>query len=451
MFGVPFVELFAFATDGNVSSGCSGCVCFLLLASLFEFGEQRLTFVVHSPICHMIAVSRIFRIVHTHDLSLALKTKQFKSSINNDELMSQRMKWRYRLEWRDDQRIGQVICEFQNRFWYWLFIEGRVREQLELEKQQGTVDEAMAGKAILERKEKELLSMPPDTPRPKRNLWKKDAMKYLAERHQSDYDNKTPSDPLGIAVQQTLGIGLGYNFDHMTPVANGEVLTTRRLQTRAAKSAIKRCQELLDLQKLNDSVASIDDPKERKAKKKELREATKTEMQYMAKKLTELVPIAHSTELLFDAEKTMQYNQVFKKVGSHEYRAVSNTKVGWKELMAAAKQSATGGGPTTITTKSTAGNNTAMKIEVSPSVEVIVDEDDSDNGFDAESYYDDALEWAWNSNVTSTTNATSSIDEDDVGNDVDDEFVKAYLKSKKGRPGDEDNEDDDDTINMKLA
>ena len=84
--------------------------------------------------CHIAAIGRLFRIVHTHDLSLSSKVRSFKSALNSDKLMSQRMKWRYRLEWRDDQRVGETIKGWKEGWFYWLFIQGRVRDKIEKER-----------------------------------------------------------------------------------------------------------------------------------------------------------------------------------------------------------------------------------------------------------------------------------------------------------------------------
>jgi hypothetical protein len=48
--------------------------------------------------------------------------------------------------------------------------------------------------------------------------WKQDAMDNLAREHQRDYDNESYKDPLGVAIQQTFGIGLGFADGHMEPL-----------------------------------------------------------------------------------------------------------------------------------------------------------------------------------------------------------------------------------------
>ena len=64
----------------------------------------------------------------------------------------------------------------------------------------------------------------------------------------------------------------------------------RRLQARAAKSAIKRARELYDAQAARKDLESISDPIEQNKRKMELRQQVNNEVQRMARRLTELVP-----------------------------------------------------------------------------------------------------------------------------------------------------------------
>ena len=76
-----------------------------------------------------------------------------------------------------------------------------------------------------------------------------------------------------MAVYRTFGIGLGFRFDHMKPLREGQSPSMRRLHSRAAKSAIRRANELKTLdvagQPCSESAAEI---------------------QKLAHRLTELVP-----------------------------------------------------------------------------------------------------------------------------------------------------------------
>jgi hypothetical protein len=65
-------------------------------------------------------------------------------------------------------------------------------------------------------------------------------------KHQESYDTKTLDDVLGVAVHQTFGIGLSYDFDHFdSPSDDGEI-SIHQLRARMAKSAVRRKRELDD-------------------------------------------------------------------------------------------------------------------------------------------------------------------------------------------------------------
>ena len=63
-------------------------------------------------------------------------------------------------------------------------------------------------------------------------------------KHQESYDTKTLDDVLGVAVQQTFGIGLSYDFDHLDAPSGGEEASIHHLRARMAKSAVRRKKEL---------------------------------------------------------------------------------------------------------------------------------------------------------------------------------------------------------------
>jgi len=64
------------------------------------------------------------------------------------------------------------------------------------------------------------------------------------DKHQESYDTKTLDDVLGVAVQQTFGIGLSYDFDHFDSPPDGKEISIHQLRTCMAKSAIRRKREL---------------------------------------------------------------------------------------------------------------------------------------------------------------------------------------------------------------
>jgi len=125
-------------------------------------------------------------------------------------------------------------------------------------------------------------------------------------------------DPLGVAVQQTFGIGLGFMFDHMSNAT--ELSATRRLQSRAAKSAILRAKELYDSEAIRRELESISDPAERKKRADEDRRATDKEIRHMAERLSDLIPtdLSLGNDQLVAPMEMYDLNS-FKRTSSHEY------------------------------------------------------------------------------------------------------------------------------------
>merc|ERR1712176_1141043 len=67
--------------------------------------------------------------------------------------------------------------------------------------------------------------------------WKTRAMEFQKQQHKASYKNKTFLDPLGIAVYRAFKVGLGFNFDHLSALSEGDEPSPKRLQARFAKSA----------------------------------------------------------------------------------------------------------------------------------------------------------------------------------------------------------------------
>lgn len=236
---------------------------------------------VTAPLLHLIAFSRLVRIRYTHNLSLANKDSSF--ILQDRATIQERMKWRYRLEWRQPiMRLPKAVFAFVDDFVYRILFAGGVQAKiLEFSKRQ-----LQRNTKDLEEKVRELDKLDPiDSTR-----WKEGAMDNLASEHQRDYDNKSFKDPLGVAIQQTFGIGLGFTDGHMDPLPPDVEPSPRRLQARAAKSAILRLQEIYDTA-VNIDLDSISNFEERERIKIELRRREEAEKLYLARQMTELIPI----------------------------------------------------------------------------------------------------------------------------------------------------------------
>lgn len=136
------------------------------------------------------------RIVYTHDLSLSMGVKEFKESIENEHSMKQSMKWRYRIEWRDDRRLKPLLKQWTSGLGHWWLVKGSVTEKLSQEKIEHLRKAGMKGKTVWERMKADGLQ------NSNRDQWKNEAMERLATKHQEDYDNKhfEVSTPIEAAV-----------------------------------------------------------------------------------------------------------------------------------------------------------------------------------------------------------------------------------------------------------
>jgi hypothetical protein len=74
-------------------------------------------------------------------------------------------------------------------------------------------------------------------------------------KHQESYETKTLDDVLGVAIQQTFGLGLSFNFDHFGTPSNDQDISIHQLRARMAKSAIRLKKKLDNL--LSDELALL--------------------------------------------------------------------------------------------------------------------------------------------------------------------------------------------------
>ena len=93
-----------------------------------------------------------------------------------------------------------------------------------------------------------------------------------------------------MALQQTLGIGLSFDYDHETELKPGESPSVHRLRARAAKSAIAHIRQLYNPTLAQKKLESIHDPDERQKASDALRQSVKEETELLSQSLMELIP-----------------------------------------------------------------------------------------------------------------------------------------------------------------
>jgi hypothetical protein len=124
---------------------------------------------------------------YTHDLSLAHDYDTISMILSDPTERQKRFKWRYRLEWREPERILHTLSKWKGGFSYWLLFQGGVEDQLRKEFQAFQKGAAhRQGLTVLQRCEQEMREKP-DAPRPNSRLWKQNAMKKLAAKHEKSY------------------------------------------------------------------------------------------------------------------------------------------------------------------------------------------------------------------------------------------------------------------------
>lgn len=249
---------------------------------------------LHRPIWHLVAFGRIVDIVYVHDMSLAAEVMQ--QTLNNPEERAKRYKWRSRLRWRDPERIHVVFGRAWRNYQRWFFFSGSVQDKVRIEeeaKRQKETKEEIQPYKIWEKIKREMEHEPPETPKPDRNLWKQHAMETAAKFHETDYASGFPLvDPLGVALHQRLGIGLFFPKDHTRKLEENENPSTERLQTRAVKSAIEQVNQIWKGVKISKGkiLTEVKDPQEQKIQLKELDKKKDKELNYLATRITELIP-----------------------------------------------------------------------------------------------------------------------------------------------------------------
>jgi len=148
------------------------------------------------PLVHVAAWRRLVRVSRTHDLSLGLGTDDFlrrlRQEQQDDSLQQRRTKWRWRLAWREPQRIWFVLRMAMQDLWYWYFYSGSIDDQLLSDfRYQHRFGTAHAeGVSVLQRMAR-AQAYAPDAPRPDRTKWKPRAMEKVAAVHKNNYERKT--------------------------------------------------------------------------------------------------------------------------------------------------------------------------------------------------------------------------------------------------------------------
>ncbi|KAL3823685.1 hypothetical protein ACHAXA_007256 [Cyclostephanos tholiformis] len=278
-------------------------------------------------LCHLIALGRIVRISRCSAVSLSDATKfsviddendarEGEYNDTNDDIRH-RVQWRYRLRWRTPQRLGQMLLAWRN-----YFFTGHVPLLLEMDEWNiGRIrfDDfstegapySMRGAPTVVEEGRSLADTMPDVDAIAESLSlifrDREAAIHNATlarsiKHQESYDTKTLDDVLGVAIHQTFGIGLSYDFDHFDTPPDDKEISIHQLRARMAKSAVRRKRELDDvimkqldvLRRLKENVvtASNEEVAEREMKsvEQDIRDRHADEVNRMRDALRTMIP-----------------------------------------------------------------------------------------------------------------------------------------------------------------
>lgn len=199
-------------------------------------------------ICQLAAFQKIIRVGQFVNVSLA--TSESTAKILMQDPKAFQPKLRYKLQWREPRRLLSSFRRLAREFTLFLFSGWGEDASI--------VQESTAKPHLLRVIAKEMDENPLYQKR-NREDWIPNATRGISAIHAENYDRKTFEDPLGIALHQTFGIGLSFDFEHDSKVKEGEMPSVHRLRARAAKSAIKRYYQIPDIVKADLQKNNIED------------------------------------------------------------------------------------------------------------------------------------------------------------------------------------------------
>jgi len=229
------------------------------------------------PFLHILALKKQVGITYSDNIPLTNTGRKHDQGRPNHLSHKQ---WRYQIFWKKPKRLEEVISDVLKE----ALISSSSGEKLRRKFPLIDLNDVSLLKNILDWADFKRYQFPDERP------WSKDAvMAELEEEHEKDYQEGQFRDPLGVAVQQTFDIGLGFSDGHMDPLPPNEQPSLERLQARVAKSAIYRVNEIYD-EAINEDLDAIVDPLEREIRKAKIRENNDAEIKYLKTQLVDLIP-----------------------------------------------------------------------------------------------------------------------------------------------------------------
>ena len=229
-----------------------------------------------AQICSFI---RLIRIGNYSNVSLSIPNIEAAKMLETNPQMFER-KLRYRIRWRQSKRISSCIRSLVKDFTIYIFSGWGDSSAILKETTKPTILK------LIEREQGDDLVPLSNTSRTKRL---ENAQEHMRNIHKTNYNKKIFNDPLGMALQQTFGIGLSFDFDHDSLLKSGEQPSVHRLRARCAKSAIKHYHEIPNLVRLEMSSLDLDSPLSKAILDKEICRR-RHQLKLSALQLTKLIP-----------------------------------------------------------------------------------------------------------------------------------------------------------------
>mmetsp|Transcript_16625 Transcript_16625/g.34703 ORF Transcript_16625/g.34703 Transcript_16625/m.34703 type:complete len:828 (+) Transcript_16625:157-2640(+) len=272
------------------------------------------------PLVHIKAFRNIFEVEYANDLPSLSTAKSYQQAIDEKPERAYDMAWRYSLRWRPPQRLATSKSIIYDDIAYRCLVKGTAVDILVKLSTPEFDDDAF--EKSLKRKQ----------PSKDRDNWKTRAMDFQAKKHQKNYESGNMDDALGVAVWRAFGIGIGFNFEHMKELEEGQEPSPRRLQARAAKSAVRRYSQLHREEKAMIKHNESLDPEERDYEKiEEAKKQFDEEIKYLAGRLTDLIPTSSNLDEFGEmnvAKFKMKEGVKFRKVSPNEIQMLEENPLG---------------------------------------------------------------------------------------------------------------------------
>ncbi|GMH54399.1 hypothetical protein TL16_g01663 [Triparma laevis f. inornata] len=224
-------------------------------------------------ILNLLGFSRLIKIEISHDVPLTDVGKV------QPQLLKERTKLRVRLRWRNPKPM-------KNHLEYLLFDSlttplSKRDPSLVFRRRRAVLNPIESSNKLI-RKEYEhgvetrkMGGVPdPDSPMTDRSSWIEKAALFRAEKHEDDLGSGDIKDPLGLAVQQTLGVGASFSFDYNDiDDLESDDQVVHVLRARCALSAVKRARWLFDPERANAVIEQVSEPEQNAAKARLVSEA----------------------------------------------------------------------------------------------------------------------------------------------------------------------------------